>query len=147
MGAVKNFVKFTGAPLLEPFLLKKKLWHRCFPVNFAKFLRISIFIEHLQWLILYKFIEFRNQNVNPIQDGLFRGCSRMEGGGRWLCFKFNNLDLVLGMVLKFYTSVGKGLKQKVRKFCGLIPMFVEVTGEKLVVRGGVFWPPLLPHPE
>ena len=22
------------------FLLKKRLWHRCFPVNFAKFLRV-----------------------------------------------------------------------------------------------------------
>ena len=34
--------------------------------------------------------------------------------------------------MKFYTSVAKGLKLKVRKFLGLIPMFVEVTGEKLV---------------
>ena len=24
-------------------LLKKRLWHRCFPVNFAKFLRRSFF--------------------------------------------------------------------------------------------------------
>ena len=30
----------------------------------------------------------------------------------------------------------KGLKLKVRKFLGLIPMFAEVTGEKLV--GGIF---------
>ena len=34
--------------------------------------------------------------------------------------------------MKFYTSVAKGLKLKVRKFLGLIPMFVEVTGEILV---------------
>ena len=27
-------------------LLKMKLWHSCFPVNFAKFLRTSLFIEH-----------------------------------------------------------------------------------------------------
>ena len=31
-----------------------------------------------------------------------------------------------------YTSVEKGLKLKVRKFWGLIPTFVEVTGEKPV---------------
>ena len=37
------------------------------------------------------------------------------------------------MAFKFYTSVAKGLKLKVRKFCGLIPTFVVVTGEKLVV--------------
>ena len=34
-------------------LLKKRLWRRCFPVNFAKFLRTSIFIEHLWWLLLH----------------------------------------------------------------------------------------------
>ena len=43
------------------------------------------------------------------------------------------------MGLKFYTSVAKGLKLKVRKFCGLISTFVEVTGEKLV--GGFLAPP------
>ena len=42
------------------------------------------------------------------------------------------------MILKFYTNVAKGLKLKVRKFLGLIPKFVEVTGEKLV--GGYFYP-------
>ena len=30
------------------------------------------------------------------------------------------------MALKFYTSVEKELKLKVRKFCRLIPAFVEV---------------------
>ena len=33
--------------------------------------------------------------------------------GRYSWFKFNNLGLVLGMALKFYTSVAKGLKLKV----------------------------------
>ena len=28
-------------------LLKKRLWHRCIPVNFAKFLRTLFFTEHL----------------------------------------------------------------------------------------------------
>ena len=49
-------------------------------------------------------------------------------------FKFNNLGLALGANLKFYTSLSKGLNLKVRKFWGLIPTFVEVTGEKLVGR-------------
>ena len=42
----------------------------------------------------------------------------------------NNLGLALGAKFKFYTIVTKGLKLKVRKFWGLIPTFVEVTGEK-----------------
>ena len=59
--------------------------------------------------ILYKFDQKQNS---------FDGCS-------W--FKFNNLGLALDMVLKFYISVAKGLKLKVRKFLRLITMFVEVT--------------------
>ena len=57
----------------------------------------------------------------------------------WSWFKFNNFGLALGTNLKFYTSVAKGLKLKVRKFLGLIPTFAEVIGEKLV--GELFWPP------
>ena len=44
------------------------------------------------------------------------------------------------MTLQLYTTVGEGLKLKVRKFWGLILTFVEVTGGKLV--GGGFWVPL-----
>ena len=58
----------------------------------------------------------------------------------WCWFKFNNLGLALCTNLKFYTRVEKGLKLKVRKFWGLIPTFVEVTGEKLVGGWGLFGP-------
>ena len=48
-------------------------------------------------------------------------------GLSWL--KFNNLELALGMTFKSYSRVEKGLKVKVRKFFGIIPTFVEVTGK------------------
>ena len=66
------------------------------------------------------------------KNSFFEGCA-------W--FKFNNLGLALCMALKFFTSVAKRLKLKVRKFWGLIPTFVEVTREKLV--GGPFCSPIL----
>ena len=50
----------------------------------------------------------------------------------WSWFKFNSLGLALGMTMKFYSSMAKGLKLKVREFCGQSPTFVEVTGERLV---------------
>ena len=56
--------------------------------------------------------------------------------GSW--FNFNNLGLALGVALKFYTSLAKGLRLKVIKFFRLIPMFIEVIGEKLV--RGLFAP-------
>ena len=36
----------------SPFI-KKRLWSKCFPVNFAKFLRTPLLTEHLRWLLLY----------------------------------------------------------------------------------------------
>ena len=63
------------------------------------------------------------------------------------------MGLVLGTNLKFYTSVAKELKVKARKFWGIIPTLVEVSGEKLIARGGAFWPPswigfiLVYHPQ
>ena len=33
-------------------LLKKKLWHRCFTVNFVTFLRTPFCIKHLRWVLL-----------------------------------------------------------------------------------------------
>ena len=32
--------------------IKKRLWHRCFPANFVKFLRKPFLKEHLWWLLL-----------------------------------------------------------------------------------------------
>ena len=64
-GALRNFVKFTGkhvcqglffiklqASSLKPStLLEKRLWHRCFLVNFTKLLRTPFYTEHLWWLL------------------------------------------------------------------------------------------------
>ena len=33
--------------------IKKSPWHRCFPVNCAKFLRTPFFTEHIRWLLPY----------------------------------------------------------------------------------------------
>ena len=66
-GVLRNFTKFTGKHLCQGLffnevaglrpatLLKKRLLHRCFPVNFFKFLTIPFYTEHLWWLLLYLF--------------------------------------------------------------------------------------------
>ena len=85
-GALRNFAKFTGKPLCPSLffnkvagtatLLKKRLWRRCFPVDFVKFLRtpflqntsggcswslkIAILIVVVSFLhILYEFYEIK----------------------------------------------------------------------------------------
>ena len=52
-GVLRNFAKFTGKHLRQILFLKKRLWHKCFPVNLAKFLRTPFFTEHLWWLLLW----------------------------------------------------------------------------------------------
>ena len=45
-----NIAKFTGKNLCQSLLAR--LWHRCFPVIFAKFLRALFLTEHLRGLLL-----------------------------------------------------------------------------------------------
>ena len=63
-GVLGNFTKLAGKHLRQSLffnkvagpspatLLKKRLWHRCFYVNFVEFLRTPFCIEHLWWLRL-----------------------------------------------------------------------------------------------
>ena len=60
-------------------------------------------------------------------------------GRSW--FKFDNLGRAVDMLLKFYTSVSKEVKVKVRKFWERSPTFVEAKRKNLVRRRG-FLPPL-----
>ena len=63
-GVLRNFTKVTGKHLSQSLffnkvtglrpatLLKKRLWHRCFPVDFVKFLRTSLLQNNSGWLLL-----------------------------------------------------------------------------------------------
>ena len=60
------------------------------------------------------------------------------------------MKMIVGMALKFYAINAKGLKLKLKKFLGLILMFVAVMGGRLVWGGGVGGVGRLfgsPHPE
>ena len=78
-GVLKNFATFTGKHLCQSLFLiklqpntcnfiKKRLWHRCLPVNFEKFLGTPFFIEQLWWLLLG---EIWNQVINVLHSGYF----------------------------------------------------------------------------
>ena len=45
-------------------VIKKRLWHRCFPVNFTKFLRTPFLTEHLRWLLLFLYQRLGIQHLN-----------------------------------------------------------------------------------
>ena len=80
--ARKAFAKFTGkhlcrsrffnktiVSLMLAILLKKRLRQRCFPVNFAEFVRTPVFIEHNRWLLQTRltFTEDRPEACNFIK--------------------------------------------------------------------------------
>ena len=77
IGVLKNFTKFTGKHLchslsfnkvtcLRPATLsKKRLWHSCFPVNFAKFLKTPFLQNNSERVLLM---------VNIIKNYTIRCC-------------------------------------------------------------------------
>ena len=85
----KKSVRLQEAVALEKLrpatLLKKRLWYRCFPVNFVKFLRTPFFIEHLWWLLL---------NIQYIKSA-------------WSVFHAElNVDILLPLLGKIKTHTG-----------------------------------------
>ena len=61
-GVLRNFAKLTGKHLSQSLFLiklKKRLFHRCFPVSFAKFLRTP-FLQNTSGQLL---LRQRNKNL------------------------------------------------------------------------------------
>ena len=73
-GVPKNFTKFTGKHLCQSLffnkvaglkpatLLKKRLWHKCFPVNFVN--KKPFFTEHL-WTTASEPLSFSIVSLHP----------------------------------------------------------------------------------
>ena len=76
---LKNFEKFIGKQLCQSLFfnkfaglspatsLKKRLWHRCFPVNFARFLRTPFLKNTSGWLLLKEKDYIKNDNNHTWQ--------------------------------------------------------------------------------
>ena len=63
-GVLRNFTKFTRKHLYQSLFSDKVAglipWHRCFPVNFAKFLRTPFLQNTSGRLLLYFIVSFKN---------------------------------------------------------------------------------------
>ena len=112
------------------------------PTKFYHVIQITLYVCSCDQSLVSETFLWQKLSQPQFYKDLTKKTRFFEG---WSWFKLNNLWLAVGTNLEFHTSVIKGLKLKVRKFWGLIPTFVEVTGEKLV--GGTFWvtsPPSTP---
>ena len=69
-GVLRNFAKFTGNCLRPAAFLKKRPLHRCFPVNFAKFLRTPFLQSTINELVTFsKTLKFMQTIVYQINTG------------------------------------------------------------------------------
>ena len=76
------------AGLRPTTLLKKRLWHRCFSVNFKKFLRTPFLTAHLQWLLLSHVAPACEYNLETFNKKILK--QRLE---IWAIFKTFVFDL------------------------------------------------------
>ena len=129
-GVLKDFTKFTEKHLCQSLflskvaglrpvtLLKKRLWHRCFPVNYPKFLRTPFFTEHLWWLLLLFLISERIQILFLME----KICVCVDLTELSLCYRKNvclNYTTVIWMKEKDLIEFSQFV------FCTLLPSVIE----------------------
>ena len=145
-GVLKNFTKFTGKHLCQRLvfnkvaglrpatLLRERLWHSCFPVNFMKFLR-TLFLQGISgdcffllqtlhkteismfacYYVMCKISKFRNITLGTVK-GLIR--IKFLAGDKlnstyFLIFVLNMFTQSIAK--KYYTKSGKYIELLLRK--------------------------------
>ena len=71
---VSFLTKLQALGLRPATLLRKRLWHGCFPVSFAKFLRTPFFTGHIGWLLLllvFPFQDYFQKTFSVFMDMFF----------------------------------------------------------------------------
>ena len=87
-GVLEKFAKFSGKHLCQSLFLNKfaglrpatslkKDWRRCFPINFVRFLRTSLFSEDLRWLLLGWLLNYSDDSV--LEKAFKNGASKIYG--------------------------------------------------------------------
>ena len=107
-GVLRNFAKFTGKHLCKNLFFNKvavnKLWHRCFPVNFAKFLRIP-FLQNTLGECFWNSIKFCFANIELLVSNL--GLNPQS----YLCFQdFQGSKLLIICLVNWLHTVNAFLK-------------------------------------
>ena len=77
--------------------IKKRLWHRCFPVNYAKFLTAPLLTEHLRWLLLTHQTQWKKER-GKILTGTWK---TSIAGYFWLCRSF---QVIQEIITNFFLS-------------------------------------------
>ena len=102
-GVPRNFTKFTGkrccqslffnqvAGFRSTTLLKRRLWHRCFPVNFSKFLK-TLFLHNASCRLL----------LNNVKNSLVGAIARYDLTGSLPHYFDTTLWITVKSIYIFY---------------------------------------------
>ena len=142
-GVLKNFAKSTGKHLCQSLffnkvtglrsatLLKKRLWHRHFPVNFAKSLRTP-FVKNTSGRLLLWTTTSETSNTKYLE--LMKRRSKVQGKNvRWTCFKFWPMKHVFGKLWEFDYGLFTNLSRIVK--------FTDFSASSFKLKRGIL--PLL----
>ena len=117
-GVPRNFRKFKGKRLCQKFffnkvagqrtptLLKKSLWHRCFPVSFAKFLRTPL-LQNTSGRLLLESLNLHKFDSNFLEHSCRQG----------ICSSHLTLCLTLNFIFGYCSRACPDLKITVYIFC------------------------------
>ena len=142
-GGLRNFAKFKGKHLCQNLflyslstLVKKRLWHRCFPVNFAKVLRTPFLQNTSRRLLLNWVHPYLQLSINIFSMNKIPGKYCVVE----ICFfwdiSFNSFHLCL----KHSTSASVKIvsKWKIKFFCMSLPCSLKHFMVFLNFRGGAY---------
>ena len=115
------FNKVAGLGKNRPTtLLKKSLWHRCFPVNLKKFLRTPFFTEHLRAtasvFYISRFSQISDQNHEIINKFTLSRLKNIKSMLEFIAVITSNLKSLFTLFSIFLQPVFK-LPNSKSKFC------------------------------
>ena len=110
--------------------IKKRLWHRCFSVNFPKLLR-TLFPERLRWLLLWWDVQTGLKQFDMTSTFSFSILILLTGnkwfGTPWGCYLINSTTLILRGNVVF--TGGREIK--------IFSRYFEILG-KIWLGNGIF---------
>ena len=97
-----KFVLFKRRIGLRPAaLLKKRPWHRCFLVNFEKFLRTPLLQNTSRWLILLLYFNTENVTALQVLSAIEFSCNTLPTFKFWqLLYKSVSIPLLVISLLE-----------------------------------------------
>ena len=91
---------FNNVPGLQTSnFIKKWLQHRCFPVNFANFLRTAFSIEHLWWRVLCL---LEREEEESVEQRSKEKCFKLKKKMKTCKCKYNYVNIIELLTLFFF---------------------------------------------